>query len=126
MFTGGAIFLVLSLLRILIIRLPETPKYFVSNGQDAEVVDLLQKLAKKYNRPCSLTLQQLEACGPISQGQGEKNSSTMARIGRIGPALVRHLKGLFATRKMSISTVLIWFSWACIGLAYPLFFLYLP
>lgn len=126
MFTGGAIFLVLSLLRILIIRLPETPKYFVSNGQDAEVVNLLQNLAKKYNRPCSLTLQQLEACGAINQGQGEKSSSTMARIGGIGPALLRHLKGLFATKKMSISTVLIWISWTGIGLAYPLFFIYLP
>ena len=31
-----------------------------------------------------------------------------------------HLKGLFATKKLGFSTILIWWSWTLIGLAYPL------
>ena len=37
-----------------------------------------------------------------------------------------HLKGLFATRKLALSTMLIWLSWLLIGLAYPLYNVFLP
>jgi len=37
-----------------------------------------------------------------------------------------HLRGLFATRRLGISTSLIWFSWTLIGLAYPLYNVFLP
>ncbi|KAK5201039.1 transporter [Cryomyces antarcticus] len=37
-----------------------------------------------------------------------------------------HLKGLFATKRMGLSTSLIWFSWLLIGLAYPLYNVFLP
>jgi hypothetical protein len=37
-----------------------------------------------------------------------------------------HLKGLFATRKITLSTSLVWFSWLLIGLAYPLYNVFLP
>jgi hypothetical protein len=37
-----------------------------------------------------------------------------------------HLRGLFATRKLALSTTLIWLSWLLIGLAYPLYNVFLP
>ena len=37
-----------------------------------------------------------------------------------------HLQGLFATKKLALSTSLIWFSWTLIGLAYPLYNVFLP
>ena len=37
-----------------------------------------------------------------------------------------HLRGLFATKKLAFSTSLIWFSWLLIGLAYPLYNVFLP
>lgn len=40
--------------------------------------------------------------------------------------LIYHVKGLFVTRRTSVSTVLVWLSWAIIGLAYPLFYVFLP
>jgi len=36
------------------------------------------------------------------------------------------LKGLYATRRMALSTTLIWWSWLLIGLAYPLYNVFLP
>ncbi|KAM5350553.1 hypothetical protein ACJ41O_007058 [Fusarium nematophilum] len=120
MFTAGATIFVMSLLRVFVIELSETPKYMLSAGKDVELVDSLQALANKYNRPCSLTLQQLQSFGTA---ETERTKRGPADIGR---ELISHLKGLFATRKISISTCLIWFSWTLIGLAYPLFYVFLP
>lgn len=117
MFTSGALVFVMSCLRITLIRLKETPKYLLGTGEDKELVETLQSLAKKYNRPCSLTLEQLEACGVVNSAHSKNRFS-------VGEALV-HFRGLFATKQIGLSTILIWFSWTLIGLAYPLFYVFL-
>ena len=111
-FGNGALVLVLSVLRVTVIKLPETPKYLLSKGYDAEVVETFQKISLKYNRPCTLTLDKLKACGDIQSTYGG------SRYG-FGETAA-HLKGLFQTKKLGISTCLIWLSWTLIGLAYPL------
>jgi hypothetical protein len=127
-FTSGAIVFVMSIFRVTVIKLKETPKFLIGEGKDAECVETLHFIATKYNRPCSLTLEQLEACGTISslnknsQSRGIKklfNASTFAGIGM-------HFRGLFETKRIGLSTSLIWFSWALIGLAYPLYNVFLP
>lgn len=118
MFTSGALVFVMSVLRITVVRLKETPKYLLGLGEDAQVVETLQFLAKKYNRPISLTLEKLEACGQV-RGAHSKNRFSANELSI-------HLKGLFATRKIGISTILIWVSWTLIGLVYPLFYVFLP
>jgi hypothetical protein len=117
MFTAGSLVLVMSILRITIIRLKETPKYLLGLGDDAALVESLQSIARKYNRPCSLTVDKLEACGTILSAHSASKFSP-------AEALV-HLRGLFSTKKIGISTLLVWFSWALIGLAYPLFYVFL-
>lgn len=123
MFTSGALVFVMSILRLTIIRLKETPKYLLGQGEDAALVETLQHIATKYNRPCSLTLEQLEACGTVmtAQGRGPKRSfaSSVAET-------MSHFRGLFETRRMALSTGLIWLSWTAIGLVYPLFYVFLP
>ncbi len=37
-----------------------------------------------------------------------------------------NVSGLFKTKKLAISTSLIFLSWALVGLAYPLFYVFLP
>ncbi|KUI59358.1 hypothetical protein VP1G_06618 [Cytospora mali] len=118
MFTAGALVFVMSVLRITVVRLKETPKYLLGLGEDAELVHTLQTLAAKYNRPCSLTVEGLESCGQI-RGTHSKNRFS------VGESLV-HLRGLFSTRSIAISTLLIWLSWTLIGLVYPLFYVFLP
>jgi MFS family permease len=119
-YASGALVFVMSILRITVIRLHETPKYLVGEGRDADVVHVLQDIATKYNRPCSLTLEQMQACGATgatnpnarrqSLGAHAKKRYSMGEVGT-------HLKGLFETKKIGLSTSLIWFSWLLIGLA---------
>ncbi|OGE48394.1 hypothetical protein PENARI_c029G11366 [Penicillium arizonense] len=123
-YTSGALVFLLSILRITIIRLEETPKFLISEGQDEKAVRVLQNIANKYDRPCSLTIERLQACGQIVQRR-KAGSSWLTRL--ISPSEVFfHLRGLFATRKMGLSTTLVWFSWLLIGLAYPLYNVFLP
>ncbi|PON25999.1 hypothetical protein TGAM01_v204943 [Trichoderma gamsii] len=118
LFTGGAIVFVMSILRITVVRLRETPKYLLGLGDDAQVVETFQYLATKYNRPCSLTVEKLEACGEVRTAHSKNRFSfSETRI---------HFAGLFSNRKMAISTLLVWFSWMLIGLCYPLFYVFLP
>lgn len=112
-FTSGAFVLVLSLLRVTVVRLRETPKFCVGEGRDADAADTLQYIAKKYNRPCSLTLEQLEACGAVggalpSNRRGSITAHAKSKFS-FGEVWL-HLKGLFATKKMALSTCLIWLS----------------
>ncbi|KAJ5161381.1 hypothetical protein N7492_006773 [Penicillium capsulatum] len=123
-FTSGAFVFVLSILRVTIIRLEETPKFLLAEGKDEDAVRVLQNIARKHDRPCSLTVERLAACGstrtPTTTGTGLSQ-----RL--ISPwEVVFHLKGLYATRKMSLSTTLVWVSWLLIGLAYPLYNAFLP
>lgn len=118
MYTSGAMVFVMSIARITVIRLKETPKYLLGEGKDEELVEHLQNLAAKYNRPCSLTKQMLEDCGTIRSAHGKSRFS-------VSEVLV-HFRGLFATKSIGLSTVLIWLSWTLIGLCYPLFYVFLP
>jgi len=133
----------MSILRITVINLRETPKYLLAEGRDAEVVDTLQFIATKYHRPCSLTLDRLSDCGITDLGDrtahaAAANAATADRrtsttnnpahaTRRFSFAEVGvHLRGLYATRRLALSTSLIWLSWLLIGLAYPLYNVFLP
>jgi len=123
-FANGAIILVMSLLRVTVLRLKETPKFLLGEGKDAEVVENLQSIATKYNRPCSLTLERLEACNALGDGGYGLGSHASSRFSFSEVGV--HLRGLFETRRIGLSTSLIWFSWLLIGLAYPLYNVFLP
>lgn len=98
----------------------ETPKYKLAEGNDEDAVSILQDLATKYHRPYSLTVEKLEACGAtITRDNHARRTLSIAEI-------LVHLRGLFKTRKLGRSTLLIWLSWTLIGLAYPLFQVFLP
>lgn len=117
MYTSGVLVLVMSIARITVIRLKETPKYLLGEGKDQQLVEDFHKMAKKYDRPCSISLEQLDACGVINSAHA-KNAFSISE-------LTIHFRGLFATRTIGFSTVLIWLSWTLIGLAYPLFYVFL-
>lgn len=105
----------MSALRVTVIRLHETPKWLLAQGRDSEVVEILHELAKKSaGGRIDLTLGMLDACGEVKTGKSKTGKFSMGE-------LMVHLRGLCATKKMTLSTVLVWFSWAMIGLAYPLY-----
>jgi len=118
MFTSGALVFIMSILRITVIRLRETPKYLLGIGEDGKVVDTLTWLAIKYNRELVLSEADLKECGTVvSTHSGAKFSLDEMAV---------HFRGLFATSKVARSTLLIWLSWAMMGLVYPLFWVFLP
>jgi len=119
-YASGSLVFIMSMLRISIIRLKETPKFLVGEGRDAECVETLQFIANKYNRPCSLTLEKMSACG-TTETRSSQGKSKWGLGGVWG-----HIKGLYSTRRIGISTTLIWLSWTLIGLAYPLYNVFLP
>ncbi|KAF2271152.1 membrane transporter [Lojkania enalia] len=124
-FASGALVFVMSILRITVIRLKETPKFLIGEGKDEQCVETLQSIAKKYNRPCSLTLDQMQACNELAVTERRPSvahSKSRFSFGEVGV----HLKGLYSTKRIGISTSLIWFSWLLIGLAYPLYNVFLP
>ncbi len=88
-------------------------------NKDEEVVEIMQWMATKYNRPCSLTAEKLQACGTVHTTKGKHGNFSVSE-------LTVHLRGLFLTKKLGISTGLIWLSWTLIGLAYPLYNVFLP
>lgn len=118
MFTAGALVFVMSIARITVVRLKETPKYLLGMAEDEKLIETLHYISNRYDRPCSLTLEKLKACGVVRGTHSDKNRFSLAE------SLV-HLWGLFATRQMAVSTLLIWLSWTLIGLAYPLFYVFL-
>lgn len=117
-YTCGALVFVLSMLRVVVIRFHETPKFLLCQGRDEDVVKTLGNLAHKYDRPYSLTLDQLQAHGQIHSAHAQNKAS-------LSEVLV-HVRGLFANRTMALSTSLVWLSWALIGLGYSLYYVYLP
>lgn len=134
--TCSAVVFVMSVLRVTVIRLKvdldphfmtsytnshqETPKFMLAAGRDDLVVENLQGIAKQYNRTCSLTLEKLEACGVTEiKDTHAKNKYSLSEV-------LVHFRGLFQTKKIGLSTSLIWLSWTLIGLAYPLFQVFLP
>lgn len=118
MFTMGAMIFAMSLARVTIIHLKETPKFLLGQNEDARMVENFQELASKYDRACSLTVEQLEACGTISSAHSKSKFS-------VGEFWI-HIRSLFMTKELAFTTVLIWLSWSMIGLAYPLFNVFLP
>lgn len=116
-FTSGGLILLMSLFRITIVRFHETPQFLLCQGMDDRLVKLLRDLAQKYRRPFALTIENLRDCGEVSTHAKSKHSLS---------DISTNYKGLFATRDLKLSTSLLWLSWALIGLAYPLFYIFLP
>lgn len=116
-FTCGGLITVLALLRILVIRMPQTPKWMITQNRDEDVFELLGNLATRYDRSMSLTLQQLKDQGPVLNS--EKSVWSPIRV-------QQHFSSLFATRRLAYSNFIISLNWLLIGIVSPLYTVYLP
>ncbi|KAL4749974.1 hypothetical protein BDW72DRAFT_213744 [Aspergillus terricola var. indicus] len=115
--TCGGLVLIASILRLVLIRMAETPKWLVSQNRDDELIEILSNLSEKYNRPFSLTLEELSSQGRV---QGTEKSVFSAL------RLASHFTGLFSTKKLTYSTVMIIINWLLIGTVSPLYSVFLP
>ncbi|CUM64880.1 uncharacterized protein PRCAT00002496001 [Priceomyces carsonii] len=130
-YANSAICMCGALVRLLFFKLDETPKFLVSNGRDEEAVESLRKIALKYDRPFSLTLEDLESCGELldvfkkTKHELGQDESLWSKAISTWKLIKKHVKILFATKLVAYSTSLILWSWFLIGLAYDTFYNFL-
>jgi hypothetical protein len=116
-FTTGGIVLVMSILRITLVRMGQTPKWLIGQNRDEEAVEFLQKLAVRYNRSFNLRVEDLQQQGRVAGT--ERSAWSAFRI-------LKHFSSLFATPKLRWSYTVIILNWLVIGMVSPLFHVFLP
>ena len=116
-FTCGALVIVMALARVTLIRMVQTPRWLISQNRDADVLQVLDDMAAKYNRSHTLTLDKLQAEGTILHTEKSVWSALRLKM---------HFKGLFQTRKLGWSTTVILANWFVIGMVTPLYAVFLP
>ena len=107
----------------------ESPKYLMGRGRDAEAIEVLKKVAAYNGVTNKLTLEELQRVGVIASTddiEAEKGGGVDASVAAVIRRNLEHLRGehvrsLFATRKLALSTSLLVIIWAFIGLAFPLY-----
>ncbi|KAL2127825.1 hypothetical protein VTI74DRAFT_10114 [Chaetomium olivicolor] len=125
--TIGVVTFVMFLVRFFLFRMFESPKYLLSRGRQAEAVAVVQGIAHKNSRKTWLTEDILEAVvdGPADPSLNRLSASGIIRT-RLASFSAERIRPLFHTRKLALTTSLIWFCWATIGMGYPLFNAFLP
>ena len=111
-------------IRFFICPVYESPKFLVSVGQDDEAVKVIHMIAKRNGTQSSLTLEHLHnAASKYGNEAGvQTRFATWELVKNSFKHLEgKHIKGLFATRRLAWSTSLIIFCYGSLGLAYPLF-----
>ncbi|ANB14827.1 hypothetical protein AWJ20_2439 [Sugiyamaella lignohabitans] len=118
-YTVGAFMFVLAVLRVVLIRMVQTPKWLITQERDEEAWEILNKIALKYNRPMSLTLEQLTSVGRIDRSEMDQSRFSITRM-------FKHVRGLFVSKKLIYSNGLLLMIWILIGLGDPLYSIFRP
>ncbi|KAJ5676222.1 hypothetical protein N7462_009119 [Penicillium macrosclerotiorum] len=125
--TLGAITFMMFLCRFFFFTLYESPKFLVSRGRQEEAVAAVQGIAYKNKTTTWLTEEILNEIGGYPEENNKEGLSHGEIIKRSFERFsYQQIAPLFKTKRLAISTILIWFCWACIGLGYTLFNAFLP
>ncbi|KAJ6625018.1 major facilitator superfamily domain-containing protein [Mycena sp. CBHHK59/15] len=124
LFVLGALTLILSLIRFLAFDILESPRFLVGIGKDQEAVDIIHQIATYNSTTSSLSIEQLAGAG--EKLADEEGAPKRPMLSRSSVFTADHIKALFATRKMAISTSLLVALWGMIGLASTLYNSFLP
>ncbi|KAI1081203.1 membrane transporter [Whalleya microplaca] len=124
----GIVTFVMFLIRFSTFHLFESPKYLLSQGRQSEAVAVVHGVAFRNNRKTWLTEEILDAV--VDSESTERIPASLSTTHVLKQNLTSlslgHIKPLFKTRTLKITTLLIWFCWSTIGLGYPLFNAFLP
>lgn len=149
MITLGAMALAFTFIRIFVFRLPETPRFLLSQGRDQDAVDAVNYVARQNGKPEPLTIGMLHEIdarlGSVPTEDGGNTRLTTKEIISENMQAFKgeHYRALFATRKLSRHTIIIWAIWLTVGeathpdsfdavltsfsgIGYPLYFNFLP
>lgn len=150
MITLGGIAITFGLVRILVFKIPESPRYLISRGRDREAVEAVNYIARYNGKPETLTLDMFQAIDrriAASSGSDASINSTEAdsnsivtpgptdSTGKLSYATIlkesfkdygsHSYRKLFAGRKMAQHSSVIFLIWLTVGIAYPLYFAFI-
>ena len=127
--TIGFITFAMFLVRFFLFHMFESPKYLLSKGRQAEAVAVVQGIASRNNRKTWLTEEILDAVvddpAPGPRRRSRLSTKNIIR-NKLASFSAERIRPLFSNRKLGLTTSLIWFCWATIGMGYPLFNAFLP
>lgn len=132
LYTMGGLTLAMFLCRFLF-PLYESPTFHLARGEDEQAVATVHKIASINRRTVDLSLEDLRMVDELFPE--EKPDTGEQKPNRLLNELVRstikrydlsHIRQCFGSRKLAFSSVLVFFSWAIIGLAFPLYNAFLP
>ncbi|CAI6091745.1 hypothetical protein V2G26_003764 [Clonostachys chloroleuca] len=114
-------------------RIYETPKYLLGRGRDDKVVEVIHKIAARDGKTTWLELAHFQAIDArlaalnleaTAGTEDDVNKTTLRRsLDKFTPD---KFKALFSTPRMALSTTLIMFLWMAVGMAFPLYNVFLP
>lgn len=136
MITLGVIALAFGLIRILAFKIPESPRYLISKGRDAEAVEAVNYIARFNKKPETLTLSMLqEIDSHFSQGHREEHAVVSPSTKGLSQIQIlkesfkdydsNNFKKLFSGKRMRRHTSVTFLIWLTIGIAYPLYFAFI-
>ncbi|PWY99427.1 MFS general substrate transporter [Testicularia cyperi] len=144
-YTLGALTFVMFILRFFVFRLPESPKYYLSKGRDADAVRVLKDIAQRNGITLGDDIISVEifrsAAGQeadMDVKEAEEELTGFRAITEAPKRFIQNFKGvsftpdlshvrpLFYGWRMAVTTVILFVLWSLIGLAYPLYNAFLP
>lgn len=123
MITMGGLAMVMFFIRFVCFTIYESPKYLMGKGRDEDAVRIVHEVARRNGKTSDLALADLQACETEGTQQATAAVAIRRRLEKLN---LTHVRALFSSRKLAISTTLITIVWACIGLAYPLYNAFIP
>ncbi|KAJ2924371.1 hypothetical protein H1R20_g12727, partial [Candolleomyces eurysporus] len=127
LYAVGGLMIVIWAWRCFIFRLYETPKYLMGKGRYPDAVASVHSVAGHNGRTSNLTLEDLERVDldhgfKLDEKSHDDNEKASHRICRQMAKLdANHIKSLFATKELALTTTLLIVIWSLIGLAFPLY-----
>jgi MFS family permease len=127
MYCMGGLAMIMFAIRFWAFTLFESPKYLMSRGRDEEAVSVVHEVARRNGKVSTLTLEDLTRLNALDPETQVASTSASAAVQRkLTQVDFAHIRALFSSPKLAISTSLITVIWAFIGLGFPLYNAFLP
>ncbi|KAF2260096.1 sugar transporter [Lojkania enalia] len=125
--TLGALTFMMFICRFFLFHLFESPKFLLSRGRQSEAIAVVHGIAYHNKAQTWLTEDILNSIGGDPEVTQDSKLSTLEIFHRsLSKFSTQRIGPLFANKKLGLTTCLLWFQWATIGMAYPLFNAFLP
>jgi MFS family permease len=136
LFTIGGITLIVFILRFVVFRFRESPKFLLYKGRDADAIRVLNQVAAFNRTDCLLTLEDLEALSNEDSSMASNDSKTpvlgagakqaTASFGTKVKLEFARYKILFSSPKVSYVTIMVWLAYVFDYFAFSVAGTYLP